>query len=162
VKRALFVSNGHGEAAIADRIAVELNAIAPGLQLDHLALVGDGVSESLHDVGPARAMPSGGLIAMGNVRNIARDVRSGLLGLTLAQFRFLRGARGRYDAAAAIGDTYALLMASIARAPDQDCRRYTHTSAPRSSSSRARARNRGRLGISTLRIGASLGLPSGV
>ncbi|HEY5427082.1 MAG TPA: hypothetical protein VIJ77_11065 [Candidatus Tumulicola sp.] len=117
MKRALFVSNGHGEAAIADRIAVELNAIAPGLQLDHLALVGDGVSESLHDVGPARAMPSGGLIAMGNVRNIARDVRSGLLGLTLAQFRFLRGARGRYDAAAAIGDTYALLMASIARAP---------------------------------------------
>ena len=37
------------------------------------------------DVGPMCVMPSGGLIAMGNVRNIARDVRSGLIGLTLAQ-----------------------------------------------------------------------------
>ncbi len=115
--RALFVSNGHGEASIADRIAVELRALAPDLYLDHLALVGDGRSEAMNDVGPARAMPSGGLIAMGNLPNIARDVRAGLLGLTWAQFRFLRSARGRYGVAAAIGDTYALLMAAFARAP---------------------------------------------
>lgn len=113
----LFVSNGHGEAAIAERIAVELALLAPDLRLDHLALVGDMPSESLRDVGPRAAMPSGGLIAMGNVRNIARDVRAGLLGLTLAQRRFLRAVRGEYVAAVAVGDAFALLMAMQTRAP---------------------------------------------
>lgn len=113
----LFVSNGHGEAAIAERIASELAVMHPGFRLDHFALVGDMPSESLHDVGPRAAMPSGGLIAMGNVRNIARDVRAGLLGLTLAQRRFLRGVRGDYAATVAVGDAFALLMALQARAP---------------------------------------------
>ena len=113
----LFVSNGHGEASIADRIALELYAIAPSATVDHLALVGDTTSDRMNDVGPRRAMPSGGLIAMGNVANIARDVRSGLLGLTLAQYRFLRAARNRYDAVVAIGDVYALAMALAAGSP---------------------------------------------
>jgi uncharacterized protein (TIGR03492 family) len=115
--KALLVSNGHGEASIADRIAVELRAIAGDVRIDHLALVGDGRSETMNDVGPQRAMPSGGLIAMGNVANIARDVRSGLIRLTFAQYRFLRRARGAYDVVVAIGDVYALLMALAARAP---------------------------------------------
>jgi uncharacterized protein (TIGR03492 family) len=116
VTRVLFVSNGHGEAAIADRIAFELRAVAPSVQLDHLALVGDGASEQMTDVGPARAMPSGGLIAMGNVRNIWRDVRSGLIRLTLEQLRFLRSSRGSYDVAVAVGDAYALAMSAAAGA----------------------------------------------
>jgi uncharacterized protein (TIGR03492 family) len=115
--RVLFVSNGHGEAAIADRIASELVGLCPGAQIDHLALVADATSERMCDVGPRRAMPSGGLIAMGNVPNIARDLRAGLLRLTFAQYRYLRGARGRYDAAVAVGDVFCLLMARSARAP---------------------------------------------
>jgi uncharacterized protein (TIGR03492 family) len=115
--KALFVSNGHGEASIADRIALELRAIVPGVRVDHLALVGDGASEEMNDVGPQRAMPSGGLIAMGNVANIVRDVSSGLIGLTLAQRRFLRSVRGRYDAVVAIGDVYALMMSLTVHAP---------------------------------------------
>ncbi len=115
----LFVSNGHGEASIAERIAVEVKALAPRMRLDHLALVGDeaSVAESMHDVGPRRAMPSGGLIAMGNVRNIVRDIRAGLLGLTVAQRRFLRSVRGEYDVAVAVGDALALVMALQARSP---------------------------------------------
>ena len=116
---ALFVSNGHGEASIADRIAIELRELAPRLRLDHLALVGGEASaaESMRDVGPRRPMPSGGLVAMGNVRNILRDLRAGLLGLTIAQRRFLRKSRGEYAVAVAIGDTFALMMALTARAP---------------------------------------------
>lgn len=113
----LFVSNGHGEASIADRIALELRAIAPHVTLDHLAIVGEGSSEQMNEVGPRRSMPSGGLIAMGNLTNIARDVRSGLLALTYAQYRFLRAARGRYRAAVAIGDAYALAMTLAAQVP---------------------------------------------
>jgi uncharacterized protein (TIGR03492 family) len=116
---ALFVSNGHGEASIADRIAVELIELAPQMRLDHLALVGDAATgpAPMRDVGPRRAMPSGGLIAMGNVRNILRDVGAGLLGLTIAQRRFLQESRGKYSVSVAIGDTFALLMALKARAP---------------------------------------------
>jgi uncharacterized protein (TIGR03492 family) len=117
VSGALFVSNGHGEAAIADRIALELRGLVPEMEIDHLALVGDVASESMRDVGPVRTMPSGGLIAMGDVRNIARDVRSGLIGLTLAQFAFLRSARRQYAVVVAVGDTYACAMALVAGAP---------------------------------------------
>ncbi|MGC1381292.1 MAG: hypothetical protein WA814_09775, partial [Candidatus Baltobacteraceae bacterium] len=115
--RLLFVTNGHGEVAIADRIARELAAIEPAAQLDHLALVSGTPSERMRDVGPRRRMPSGGLIAMGNLRNIGRDLRAGLAGLTLAQYRFLRGARGSYDVAVAVGDAYALAMTLQTRAP---------------------------------------------
>ncbi len=114
--RLLFVSNGHGEAAIADRIAEEVLRLAPDTQIDHIAIVGDSRARFMNEVGPRRVMPSGGLIAMGNVGNIARDLRGGLLGLTLAQRRFLKGARGNYDGTIAIGDVFALLMALAAGA----------------------------------------------
>ncbi len=71
----------------------------------------------MHEVGPRRTMPSGGLIAMGNVGNIAADLRSGLLALTWEQRAFLARARGTYDRVVAIGDVFALLMALGARAP---------------------------------------------
>lgn len=114
MSRALFVSNGHGEIAIAARIASQTRGVA----CDHLALVGGerAAGASLHDVGPRKGMPSGGLIAMGNVRNIARDVSSGLIAHTLAQLKFLRSVRGTYDAAVAVGDVFALGMALQARA----------------------------------------------
>ena len=115
VTRVLFVSNGHGEAAIADRIAREMREMEPGSIRDHLALVGESAAESMREVGPRRAMPSGGLIAMGNVRNMLRDLRAGLLSLVAAQRRFLRSVRGSYDAAVAVGDVYCLAMARRAQ-----------------------------------------------
>lgn len=116
MSRVLFVSNGHGEAAIAERIALELRTISPSTESDHLALVGAPSSDAMHDVGPRRPMPSGGLIAMGNTRNLAADLRAGLLGLTIAQLRFLRRARDSYDVVVVVGDAYALMMALVARA----------------------------------------------
>ncbi len=113
----LVVSNGNGEAAIADRIAAEVHALVPAVQIDHLALVGEHVPAAMHEVGPRRTMPSGGLIAMGQVRNISRDLRAGLIGLTLAQRAYLVSARGRYDVVVAVGDVFALIMALAAHAP---------------------------------------------
>jgi len=116
VKRVLFVSNGHGEEAIAARIAQELPPAR--LAADHLALVGEfGHPSVMRDVGPRGAMPSGGLIAMGNMKNIARDVRGGLIGHTFAQLRFLGREAGMYDATVAVGDVFALWMALRARRP---------------------------------------------
>ncbi|HEY9085278.1 MAG TPA: hypothetical protein VIN40_04985 [Candidatus Tyrphobacter sp.] len=114
--RILFVSNGHGEAAIADRIAAELHALAPAIESDHVALVGDVRSQFARAVGPRKEMPSGGLIAMGNVANLLRDLRAGLFGLSLSHWRFLRTARD-YAAVVAVGDAFALWMALRVRAP---------------------------------------------
>jgi len=115
--RVLFVTNGHGEAAIAARIARDLRALAPA-QTDHLALVGVGFGDTMfRDVGPQRAMPSGGLVAMGNVAAFSRDLRAGFLGLLARQIGFLRSVRAAYDCVVAVGDVYALLLANIASLP---------------------------------------------
>lgn len=117
MKPVLFVTNGHGEAAIAERIAAELRRLTPSVELDHLALVGDAQSTAMHDVGPRRPMPSGGLIAMGNVGRIIQDIGAGLLALTYRQYRFLRRMRGRYGCSVAVGDAYALMLALVCGAP---------------------------------------------
>ena len=117
-KRVLFVTNGHGEAAIAARIAQEARAIA-SLATEHFALVGERLGgEGFPDVGPQRAMPSGGLVAMGNVRAFVRDLGAGFAGLFARQIAFLRAARRerRYDAVVAVGDAYACALARIPRA----------------------------------------------
>ncbi|MDQ6822944.1 MAG: hypothetical protein M3Z07_00395 [Candidatus Eremiobacteraeota bacterium] len=111
------MSNGFGEAAIAERIAADLCDVG-AFSCDHLALVsGSARGQHLTDVGPRKQMPSGGLIAMGNARNIVRDIAAGLLGHTWKQLRFARSARGKYAAAVAVGDVYALLVALRAGAP---------------------------------------------
>jgi uncharacterized protein (TIGR03492 family) len=117
MKSVLFVSNGHGETAIAARIARETEKLSD-LRCDHLALVGEGShSPTLRDVGPRRKMPSGGIVAMGNVRNFARDLGAGLGPLTIAQWRFLARSGRAYDTVVAVGDAFALFMALRAGAP---------------------------------------------
>lgn len=120
MKSVLFVTNGHGEAAIAARIAREIEASQ--LRCDHLALVGAPVESGsawapLHDVGPRKKMPSGGIVAMGNVRNFARDIAAGLGPLTIAQLAFLARSARNYAAVVAVGDAFALFMALRAGAP---------------------------------------------
>ncbi len=115
--RVLFVTNGHGEAAIAGAIAREVadRTVAP---LDHLPLVGSGFDlPALCEVGPRRALPSGGLVAMLNLPNLVRDVRAGLVRLIYEQWRFLRAAHATHALVVAVGDAYALAMALAVRRP---------------------------------------------
>jgi len=117
MRRVLFVANGHGETAIAARIGREIATLAgEPVALDLLALVGTGAgAEPLNVVGPRRAMPSGGLVAMGNVGAILRDLRAGFAGLLATQIAFLLRARSRYDVVVAVGDVYALALALLTR-----------------------------------------------
>lgn len=118
MRRILFVANGHGETAIASRIALEiarLSGDAAGLDLFPLVGTGGGAN-GLHVVGPRRTMPSGGLVAMGNVRAISRDVAAGFAGLLARQIAFVRATRA-YDATIAVGDVYALAFAFGTRLP---------------------------------------------
>jgi hypothetical protein len=113
----LFVTNGHGEASIAARIAQELRERG-AFWTEHFALVGSGHGGGrFADVGPQAAMPSGGLVAMGNIRAFAADVRAGFFRLAARQLAFLSKARTRYAAVVAVGDVYALMFANVARRP---------------------------------------------
>jgi len=113
----LFVTNGHGEAAIAARIAQELRALGH-VRTEHFGVVGERLGGGdFVDVGPQRALPSGGLVAMGNVAAFVRDLRAGFLDLFVRQIRFLRGSRGRYAAVVAVGDAYVCALARFAGGP---------------------------------------------
>jgi uncharacterized protein (TIGR03492 family) len=105
--RILLVSNGYGEMAIAGYIARALTAARPDAVLEHMPLVGEPAQAGWPPaVGPRAVMPSGGLVAYWNLKNIARDLGAGLGSLSLRQFAFLR--RRRDDAVVAVGDIYCL------------------------------------------------------
>lgn len=113
----LLVSNGYGEAAIAGYIAHAIAGLAPGARLEHFPLVGHtGADAWPPGVGPQQDMPSGGLVANWNVRNLKADVRGGLVRLIVRQWRFLRAQR-RHDVTIAVGDVFCLAMALLARRP---------------------------------------------
>jgi uncharacterized protein (TIGR03492 family) len=105
--RVLLVSNGYGEMAIAGYLAREIRALQPDACIEHLPLVGTPAADAgLKTVGPRADMPSGGLVAFWNVRNIARDLGAGLIALTFRQFAFLRGRSD--DVVIAVGDIFCL------------------------------------------------------
>ena len=119
MRRILFVANGHGENAIAARIALALREGShETLELDLMSLVGEGAGAGgLALVGPRRTMPSGGLVAMGNVRAFAGDLGAGFLPLFWAQCRFLWQIGSAYDAVVAVGDVFALGLTLFSRRP---------------------------------------------
>lgn len=109
----LLVSNGYGEAAIAGYIAGAIKQKRTAVDIEHFPLVGQADAASWPpSVGPQKSMPSGGLVANWNLKNLAVDVRSGLLGLTFAQLSFLRRQQRR-SVIIAVGDVYCLAMALV-------------------------------------------------
>jgi len=110
----LLVSNGFGEMAIVTYIARALRAQTDTARIEHLPLVGQAPSDAWPTaVGPQADMPSGGLIAYWNLRNLASDIGAGLGSLTLRQLCFLSHQRQR-DVIVAVGDIYCLSLSLIA------------------------------------------------
>ena len=123
----LCLSNGHGEDAIALRILRELQQQPHPPELAVFPLVGEGQAfaqlENAPVIGPVQRMPSGGFIYMDR-RELLRDVKGGLLQLTLAQFKAIRAwVRSHNDSAnqnaviLAVGDIVPLLFAWLSGAP---------------------------------------------
>lgn len=111
----LVVSNGHGEDAIGAALVRRLRTVMPDLAVRAFPLVGEG---SAYDagivVGPRMSLPAGGL-TLHHPSLLLRDLRAGIIGLTVRQATFLRGCRPR--AVLVVGDAYAQLLASLVRAP---------------------------------------------
>jgi uncharacterized protein (TIGR03492 family) len=120
----LVLSNGHGEDIIAVRILQELLQLANPPDIYALPLVGEGRAYqnlNIPLIGAVRTMPSGGFIYMDG-RQLARDVRGGLLQLTWSQIQAMRRwvssqkKLGNKHAILAVGDIVPLLFAFISGA----------------------------------------------
>jgi uncharacterized protein (TIGR03492 family) len=88
----LCLSNGHGEDAIAIRILEQLQQLAPDLELAALPIVGEGRAYSqikVPIIGSVKTMPSGGFVYMDG-KQLVRDIKGGLLQLTLSQIQTIR------------------------------------------------------------------------
>jgi uncharacterized protein (TIGR03492 family) len=112
----LCISNGHGEDIIAARICLELQKL--GFSLIALPLVGVGNAYSQANIPIAtqytQIMPSGGFVRMDS-RQLTRDLKSGLVGLTRRQLGFVwqwsRDRRQSTKLVLAVGDIVPLLFA---------------------------------------------------
>lgn len=110
--RLLCLSNGHGEDIIAVRILQELRQ-STQIDLAALPLVGEGRAYTqlgIPLIGSVQAMPSGGFIYMDG-RQLVRDVRGGLIQLTLAQIKAVRTWAKQGGVILAVGDIVPLLFA---------------------------------------------------
>ncbi|MEP7240144.1 MAG: hypothetical protein ABI697_04595 [Devosia sp.] len=110
-RKLLFISNGHGEDAIAAEIVRRLPA---ELEAAAYPMLGDGSAYTgLCDiVGPRARLPSEG---WRNVRgSVAADIRGGRIGAVWDGMRFLRDARTRYDRAVVVGDMFGVYAAWLA------------------------------------------------
>ncbi len=114
----LCLSNGHGEDAIALRILQAIQQQDPSLTVAALPIVGIGQPYRDHNipiVGPTQSMPSGGFVYMDG-RQLVRDVRGGLLGLTWGQIKTVKAWAKDQGMILAVGDIVPLLFAWISGA----------------------------------------------
>jgi uncharacterized protein (TIGR03492 family) len=109
----LCISNGHGEDAIALPVLQELQQLSPQLEIVTLPIVGVGKAYSNNDFSIAskvQTLPSGGFLNQDN-RQLARDLRGGLVGLTIDQIRTARNWAQAGGKILAVGDIVPLLFA---------------------------------------------------
>ncbi len=120
----LVLSNGHGEDVIALRILQQLQQQSNPPDIFALPVVGEGRAYqqlNIPLIGSVRTMPSGGFIYMDG-RQFVRDVRGGLLQLTLSQIKAVRSwvnvqkQSGNKSAILAVGDIVPLLFAWLSGA----------------------------------------------
>ncbi|WP_414526665.1 lipid-A-disaccharide synthase-related protein [Nodularia chucula] len=115
----LVLSNGHGEDVIAVSILQQLQEQENSPDIFALPLVGEGRAYTklgIPCIGTVRTMPSGGFIYMDG-RQLVRDVRGGLVQLTVNQIQAMRRwvssqkKLGNQTAILAVGDIVPLLFA---------------------------------------------------
>ncbi len=115
--RLLCISNGHGEDLIAIRILQALKGLLPHLQMAALPVVGEGRQYQklgIEIIGPTKQMPSGGFIYMDS-QQLARDLKGGLLQLTVSQLRAMGQWLRSDDVVLAVGDIVPLLFGWLSR-----------------------------------------------
>jgi uncharacterized protein (TIGR03492 family) len=115
----LCISNGHGEDAIALPVLQELRRLPnPPAEIVTLPIVGVGKAYLNNDfpiAGAVQTMPSGGFIYMDR-RQLVRDLRGGLIGLTIEQIKTVQNWARSGGKILAVGDIVPLLFAWLSGA----------------------------------------------
>ena len=109
----LCISNGHGEDAIALPVLQELRKLPQPPEIVTLPIVGVGqayLSNDLAIAGQTQVLPSGGFLNQDR-RQLVRDLRGGLVGLTIAQIQTIRDWGRSGGKILAVGDIVPLLFA---------------------------------------------------
>jgi uncharacterized protein (TIGR03492 family) len=115
----LCISNGHGEDAIALPVLQELRRLPnPPAEIVTLPIVGVGkayLNDDFPIAGAVQTMPSGGFIRMDR-RQLMRDLRGGLMGLTIEQIKTAQNWARSGGKILAVGDIVPLLFAWLSGA----------------------------------------------
>ena len=114
----LVLSNGHGEDVIALKIIEQLLNQPEIPSIAALPLVGEGYAYTQLDIpviASVQSMPSGGFVYMEG-KQLWQDLRSGLLKLTLAQYKAVRQWAKTGGVILAVGDIIPLLFAWLSGA----------------------------------------------
>ena len=109
--RVVVASNGHGEDAIGSLLAERLQSRFPLFEVSGFPLVGRGQeyrSRSVRVLSPPSETPSGGVVKY-SLRDLIRDIRSGLFRHIEAQAEAWSGLRGRLRTVLCVGDVYLFL-----------------------------------------------------
>lgn len=110
----LCISNGHGEDGIALQILRSLRQAEANVVTYALPIVGKGDAyqrSGIPLVGPTKILASGGFLYMDS-QQLVRDLKSGLVGLTLGQLRAIRSwVKSERGCVLAVGDIVPLLFA---------------------------------------------------
>ncbi|GEM_PF-983462 len=112
----VVASNGHGEDAIAAAFMEFFRRSFPFVRVLAFPIVGDGLALSergFEVVSPLRPMPSGGLIKY-SLRALYMDLKAGLLGLLLDQFRAMRDLSSGNKVLVCVGDVFLLAFVGLA------------------------------------------------
>ena len=115
-KKILFISNGHGEDAIAISVVLKLAEKTGKESILAFPLVGEGKAYKeigIKIVAPTRNMPSGGLIPGDWIKNLWMDFTSGLGGLILKQINTLKKLKDDISVVVAVGDTYPVILGGM-------------------------------------------------
>lgn len=113
----LCLSNGHGEDVIAVQIIKALGQQTNQIEVVAMPIVGEGIAyqrSRIPIIAPVKKMPSGGFVYM-DARELWRDVRGGLVGLTIAQLKAVRSWSKQGCLILAVGDIVPLLFAWLSK-----------------------------------------------
>lgn len=117
--KVLCISNGHGEDGIAVRVLKALHQLPDTIETAAMPIVGEGEAfqkAGIALLGPTQTLPSGGFIYMDG-RQLAQDVRSGLVQLTWSQLQTAKAWAQKGGFIFAVGDVVPLAIASLSGAP---------------------------------------------
>ena len=118
-KRVLFISNGHGEDNHSAYVIRTLRELAPDVEIAAIPIVGEGNAYRRLGVpilGPTQVLPSGGFTYV-NRWLLLKDIRAGLLGLSLRQIKAIRHHGPQFDLVHATGDSVGQTCAYLTGRP---------------------------------------------